>query len=192
MPQFFAPIIAGLRFPGKSRGLGECGGVCGLELIRCDGVRWRGCIQARWGRESGERRSGTPALLGGWFSGGLRRTGECGECEPGVTGCDGVQRRGCVQVWRGGERVRGDALARLRSWERWFLADSGGLGNVGSVSRGGWVWWYAAERLYTGLVGPGEWGRQTGRAEQGGMAYSPCRASKKHPHQRVLSAVRLF
>ena len=23
----FAPIIAGLRFPGKSRGLGECGGV---------------------------------------------------------------------------------------------------------------------------------------------------------------------
>ena len=248
MPQFFAPIIAGLRFPGKSRGIGRMQG----EVRTGSGwVRWCAAERLHTGlvewEESAGQCSGTPVIprrVVFWRT--PADWGNAGECEAGVAGCGGMRRRGCIQAWWAG-RVGGGILARLRSWGRWF---SGGLrrteecgerepgvvrrsgvrwrgcmytglvewgesagrrsgtpailgrvvlwwtpvdwGNVGSVRRGGWVWWYAAERLYTGLVGPGEWGRQTGRAEQGGMAYSPCRASKKHPHQRVLSAVRLF
>lgn len=48
MPQFFAPIIAGLRFPVKSRGIGECGEWCVAERLQMGSAGW----------ESEERQTG--------------------------------------------------------------------------------------------------------------------------------------
>ena len=168
MPQFFAPIIAGLRFPGKSRGIGRMRGEvrtgsgwvrwCALEGLYTGSVEWGECAG---------RHSGTSAILGRVV---FWRTpadwGNAGEYEVGVAGCGGMRWRGCIHVWRGGESVRGGALARLQSWG----GGSGGLGELGyaggerrlGVAGCDGMWrrgcvqaWWGEER-----VGSGRWGER--------------------------------
>ena len=192
MPQFFASIIAGLRFPGKSRRIGGMRG-----SVRRGGWVWWWCAAERlqtglMGWERVGRHSGTSALLGRG-AGGLRgTTGKCGECEAGWLGamvCGGevTYRLGGV-----GRECGAVLWHACNPGEGGFWRTPGNWGMRGSVSRVGWGRWCAVERLHTGLVG---WERvRSGRRGERNRAEGciPPSGIKKAPSSEGAFAARLF
>lgn len=142
------------------------------------------------GWESEERRSGTPAILGKVVFWRI----------PGDWGNVG---RGAGRVWLGAVVCVGGVVYRpggvgrecgAALWhacgpgEGGFLADSGGLGKCGEceagvVRRSGVRWRDCIQVWWAGR----EWGAVDGESGTGRKGVFPRRASKKHPHQRVLS-----
>ena len=99
---------------------------CALEGLYTGSVEWGECAG---------RHSGTSAHLGKvvfWRTPGNWENAGSVSWVAGVVVCGG----GVVYRLGGAGRVGSGALARLRSWEGWFLVDSGELGNAGECEPG--------------------------------------------------------